>query len=122
MNRIKELRRKKGISQSQLAKQMHTNQANISAWELEKWQPDQETLKALAKYFGVSIDYLLGISDCLWTPEDYANGVVNSVKMDITANDLDILDKYHEIEEAFGEKGKNLIIDFCDILLEKAKK
>lgn len=121
MNRIKILRKKNGVSQQKLAKELHTSQANISAWELGRWQPDQERLKELAKYFNVSIDYLLGVTNNLWTPEDYANGVVDSVPVNITADDEDILDMFHEVQEVLGDNGKVLIIDFCKALISKFK-
>ena len=77
MNRIKELRKKKGLTQIQLANVMHVSQGTISAYEAGTVQIDQETLKALADYFGVSIDYLLGYENATTPPEaltveDYA--------------------------------------------------
>lgn len=60
MNRIKELRKQAGLTQDKLAKMLSVTQANLSGWELDKWQPDQEALNKLADYFNVSVDYLLG--------------------------------------------------------------
>ena len=59
-NRIKELRKKNNISQVELAKKLNTTQANISAWESGKWQPDNENLVNMGKLFNVTVDYLLG--------------------------------------------------------------
>lgn len=77
MNRIKELRKKKGLTQIQLANVMHVSQGTISAYEAGTVQIDQETLKAFADYFGVSIDYLLNYENAEKPPEaltveDYA--------------------------------------------------
>lgn len=58
-NRIKELRKKSKLSQAQLAKKMNTTQANISSWEKNKWQPDNDALIKLSNIFECSIDYLL---------------------------------------------------------------
>ena len=63
MNRIKELRRSKHITQEKLASILGVTQSNLSGWETEKWQPDHATLLKLADYFEVSIDYLLGRTD-----------------------------------------------------------
>ncbi|MDE7438951.1 MAG: helix-turn-helix domain-containing protein [Clostridia bacterium] len=60
MNRIKELRKQAGLTQEKLAKMLSVTQANLSGWELDKWQPDQEALNKLADYFNVSVDYILG--------------------------------------------------------------
>lgn len=58
--RLKELRKAKGISQLKLAIELGTTQNSISRYESGTRQADYETLIALANYFNVSIDYLLG--------------------------------------------------------------
>ena len=60
MNRIKELRAKKGIKQIDLAKVLSVSQAALSGYETGKYEADLETYKRIAEYFGVSVDYLLG--------------------------------------------------------------
>lgn len=60
MNRIRELRVEKGITQVKFAQMLSTSQANISGWELEKWEPDKNALKKMSEIFGCSIDYILG--------------------------------------------------------------
>lgn len=57
--RLKELRKKKKISQKDLAEYLHITQVQISKYELGKNEPDLETVKKLSKYFNVTIDYLL---------------------------------------------------------------
>ena len=62
--RLKELRKKKKISQLKLAMDLDMNQNTISRYENMERQADYETLIRFADYFHVSIDYLLGrISD-----------------------------------------------------------
>lgn len=60
MFRLKELRKQKKISQLKLAMDLGMNQNSISRYENEERQADYKTLIALADYFHVSIDYLLG--------------------------------------------------------------
>lgn len=60
MNRIRELRKHYNYTQQKLANALSITQANLSGWELGKWQPDQEALRKMANLFNVSIDYLLG--------------------------------------------------------------
>lgn len=60
MNRIRELRKKKHISQKVLAIELSVKQSSVCGWEKEIKFPSKENLKKLADYFGVSIDYLLG--------------------------------------------------------------
>jgi len=63
MNRIKELRKEKKLTQMQLAEQLGINQTAISKWEADKTVPETGTLITLSEFFNVSIDYLLGRSD-----------------------------------------------------------
>lgn len=60
MNRVKELRNEKKLTQDVLAKKLGITQAALSKWETGKSQPDQRTLLILSDIFGVSIDYILG--------------------------------------------------------------
>ena len=61
--RLKELRKKRGISQLKLAMDLELNQNSISRYETGEREADYKTLIRLADYFGVSIDYLLGRTD-----------------------------------------------------------
>lgn len=61
-NRIRELRRSTGISQEKLAEEMNVTQASISLYETGGNMPI-DMLVSISKYFGVTTDYLLGISD-----------------------------------------------------------
>ena len=63
MIRLKELRQKRRISQVKLAMDLNMNQNSISRYETGEREADYETLIALADYFGVSVDYLLGRTD-----------------------------------------------------------
>ena len=61
--RLKELRKRKKISQLKLAMDLGMNQNSISRYENLERQADYETLIRIADYFNVSIDYLLGRTD-----------------------------------------------------------
>ena len=61
--RLKELRVEQGLSQIQLGKILGVSQRTISSWEADERRPDFETLEKIAKYFGVTTDYLLGLND-----------------------------------------------------------
>lgn len=63
MNRIKELRASNGIKQAELAAAVNVSQAALSGYENEKYEADIETYKAIADYFNVRLDYLLGTDD-----------------------------------------------------------
>lgn len=61
--RLRELRKKKGISQLRLAIDLSMNQNNISRYETMEREADYKTLIAFADYFNVLVDYLLGRTD-----------------------------------------------------------
>ena len=61
--RLKELRKKRKISQLKLALDLDMNQNSISRYENLEREADYATLIKFANYFGVSIDYLLGRTD-----------------------------------------------------------
>jgi transcriptional regulator with XRE-family HTH domain len=62
-DQLKKLRRDKEISQKKLGLIMNVSQQTIDAWENKRAQPDIETMKRLAIFFDVSVDYLIGYSD-----------------------------------------------------------
>ena len=62
-DRLKELRTDKGLSQMQLAKELKLSQSAVAKWELGKTEPTATAIITVAKYFDVSIDYLLGVED-----------------------------------------------------------
>lgn len=61
--RLKELRKKKNITQLKLAMDLGMNQNAISRYETGEREADYKTLIALADYFDVTIDYLLERTD-----------------------------------------------------------
>ena len=62
-NIIKELRIEKGISQAELAKQIKVSQKAIDYWERGVNEPKASYIIALADFFDVTADFLLGRKD-----------------------------------------------------------
>lgn len=63
MNRLKELRQEKKLSQKEMALELHTPLRTYQRWENGESQIKPEKAKKLADYFGVSVGYLLGYDD-----------------------------------------------------------
>jgi len=61
--RLRELRKQRGISQMKLAMELNMSQNTISRYETGEREAGYEELLAIADYFDVSIDYLLGRTD-----------------------------------------------------------
>jgi putative transcriptional regulator len=63
MNRLKELRQEKKLSQKELAENIGVHYRTLQNWENGESQIKPEKAQQLADYFGVSVGYLLGFSN-----------------------------------------------------------
>lgn len=61
--KLKSLRAKKNITQEQLAEQLHVSRSLIAKWENGRGYPDDETINAMATYFGVDKQYFVEDED-----------------------------------------------------------
>ena len=61
--RLKYLRLEKELSQRELAEKLGLSHSVVAHWENELRAPSAEAIVLLAKYFNVSADYLLGLTD-----------------------------------------------------------
>ena len=60
--KIKSLREKKGLTQSELARRLGITRSSVNAWEMGISVPSTQYIVELANIFGVSSDFLLGIN------------------------------------------------------------
>ena len=58
--RLKELRNDRGISQNELSKHIGVSKSSVNMYERDEREPGFETLEAIADFFNVNMDYLLG--------------------------------------------------------------
>lgn len=58
-SKLRQLRIKKKVSQREVAKAIYVSNSSISHYEKNRCKPSRDTIEALAKYYNVSIDYLL---------------------------------------------------------------
>lgn len=63
MNRIKELRKSKGLTQAELAKKVGISEQAVSFYENDRRKPKIETWNRLADFFNVSVPYLQGLPE-----------------------------------------------------------
>ena len=94
--RIKQLRKKKGISQSELAALIGVKNNTVSTWERGTRKPDFEALDLLSDYFEVSLEYILGNSD-----KEEARVKPTQKELDTLAL-LSIADEIKEITEKYS--------------------
>ena len=112
--RIKNLRKKLGVTQLELAKRFDVDRSTVASWEINRREPDFGTLISLAELYGVTTDYLLcrtdnpqGIQEKKQTPADLAGENIGIVTTERKAEGNVIA----FIAEAAG------IIELTDILL-----
>lgn len=77
MNRLKELRQEKKLSQKELAENIGVHYRTLQNWENGESQIKPEKAKQLADYFGVSVGYLLGYSDVRFELEQIEKAIKN---------------------------------------------
>lgn len=63
--KLLELRKAKGLTQEELAQSLFVSRTAISKWESARGYPNIDSLKAISKFFGVSIDALLSGEELL---------------------------------------------------------
>ena len=61
--RLKELREEKGMTQAQVAAALHLHSVTYLHYEKAQREPPLLVLAEMAKFFDVSVDYLLGLQD-----------------------------------------------------------
>lgn len=83
--RLLDLRKDAGLTQDELSAILNINKHSISSYEREKSEPPDALKVSIAKYFHVSIDYLLGLTDDPNPYEVKRNIVVLSDKLPVTA-------------------------------------
>ena len=63
MINLKKLRKERNLSQKQFAEIFHSSQNTVSQWENGTREPSIKAIQDIAKFFGVTTDYLLGNDD-----------------------------------------------------------
>lgn len=109
---IKELRLERNLTQSEVAKAIGTSQRNIGRWENGENTPAAIYVKALAEFFCVSADYLLGLED------DFGVRVDDKQKKPdaLSAEERRLVEGYREINAA----GKKLVMQTVETLRNTA--
>ncbi len=119
MNRIKELRKQNNLNQFELAKICNTTNSNISGWENNKWQPDNDALIKMAEYFNVTVDYIIGRNQQpQWTDEEKALGVGRH-KTHLSEDEFEWLELRSEILRIHGENYLNTLKTMLNALTKE---
>lgn len=88
---IRNLRKNRKMTQTDLAKLINVSQQTITKWENNSAEPSGGAIKSLAKVFSVSSDYILGIENKNKTIEQALASVMSYDGKPMTNNDREIL-------------------------------
>ena len=75
--KLQELRKQKGLTQEELAEQLYVSRTAISKWESGRGTPNIDSLKAISKFFSVTLDDLLSSEELLVIAESDRKQAVN---------------------------------------------
>ena len=105
MNNLKSARMATGLTQAEVAASIGITQNAYSYWENGKVKIDHESLAKLSKLFGVTIDYLMGISE---QPQDniVKIPVLGTIPAGIPLEAIEDIIDYEEIPQSFLSGGK----------------
>ena len=87
--KLQELRKQKGLTQEELSERLYVSRTAVSKWESGRGYPNIESLKAIAKFFSVTVDELLSTDEILTIAEEDSKTKENRRK-DLFCGLLDI--------------------------------
>ncbi|MCL2574889.1 MAG: helix-turn-helix domain-containing protein [Defluviitaleaceae bacterium] len=102
--RIYELRKSKGLSQAELGGKLNFTQQTIAKWEKGVAEPNTESIIRLANFYGVTADYLLGLTDIQSTDDNLPSEKEQQEKLSIAEKLL--VDNYRKS----SDEGKKAIL------------
>lgn len=103
--RLKEARKKKGLTQIEVAQMIGISQSGFSAWESGKTRIDAQSLSKLASLYGVSTSYLLGEEDSP-TPKAVRIPVLGDVAAGIPIEAVENIIDWEEISDDLAATGE----------------
>ena len=98
-DRIKQLRKQKGLTQKEMAEAVGVGVSTIAMWESGKRTPSFKLLNELSDLFDKSIDYILGTSDDDRSPKLNDAQVEQLGTWEIQSELIDILRQYLQLDE-----------------------
>ena len=108
MNKYRQLRKERKMSQATLAQRLGVSQTAVSQWETNKNYPDISTIKELAEIFSVTTDYLLNV-DSSKLKKDNEIIVYNRVPAGVEWANIQDKHGYEEIGMKMLQSGRSYV-------------
>lgn len=109
---LRELREDRDLKQSDVAALLGTSQQCYSKYETGKYEMPVRYVTALADFYGVSVDYLLGRTACRIKLEDDQKSIIAGYTADELLADVMTLD----------QKGRQSVQDYIELQLKANRK
>ena len=106
--KLQELRKHKGLTQEELAELLFVSRTAVSKWESGRGYPNIDSLKAIARFYGVTIDELLSCDELLTIAEKDTEQKENHIR-DLVFGLLDISVAVFFFLPLFGQKVNGII-------------
>lgn len=106
--KLVELRKKKGLTQEELAKELFVSRTAVSKWESGRGVPNIESLKAISKFFCVSIDELLSTDELLTIAQEDSKKSETRIR-DLVFSLLDVSMVLFMFLPLFGQRGTGVV-------------
>lgn len=116
--RIKQLRTKSSLSLQELADLVGKSKGNISGYENNKYEPTAQTIISIARYFGVSTDWVLNGEEFQNQNEESQD---NEKSVSISELETDILEMFRLLDERDKEDVFESIRSKYDRTVKKGK-
>lgn len=108
--RFRELLAESGKMQKDICDDLGISKQKLSKWKTGYSEPNFDDIIMLAKYFDVSTDYLLGLSDDLDAP-------LSSAALDLPADERELLNLYRQL----NYEGRQRLIARAEVMIEDAQ-
>ena len=106
--KLQELRKRKGLTQEELAQALYVSRTAVSKWEAGRGYPNIDSLKAISKFFSVTIDELLSGEEVLTIAQEDTRQKQTHLR-DLVFGLLDISAAMFLFLPLFGQKGEGII-------------
>ena len=116
--KLQELRKQKGLTQEELAEMLYVSRAAVSKWESGRGYPNIDSLKAISKFFSVSLDDLLSSDAVLTIAEEESREKENHFRS-LVFGLLDCCVSVLLFLPFFGQKAGNAVQEVSLISLTK---
>lgn len=119
MEVLKKLRKQQKLNQEELAKLLNVTTQAYSRYERGERELGYESLIKLSDYFGVSVDYLIGRPSSKFTAADYANGVTDKARVEVTVEEYEWLELRNEVLRVKGEDYLKTLITMINAVVNE---